>query len=98
MSSTIIEILVSKNYKYTKSNMYYTFTKEISKITGEEILPHTLFSINYKEKYCIFYDFEITKYDDYREIININYKLILKPQPKINLPLFNSFIFNKIDL
>ena len=97
MSSTIIEILVSKNYKYTKSNMYYTFTKEISKITGEEILPHTAFSINYKEKYCYFNDFEINLYDDYREVISYHYKLILKPQPKIEPPSFNIFVFTKIE-
>ena len=96
MSSTIIEILVPKNYKYTKSNMYYTFTKEISKITGEEILPHTEFSINYKEKCCIFDDFVID--GENCEKIYIPYKIILKPQPKIDPPLFNIFIFNKIDL
>ena len=94
MSSTIIEILVPKKYKYTKSNMYYTFIKEICKITGEEILPHTEFSINYKEKCCYLSDFEIDKDDK----IYFHYKLILKTQPKIDPPLFNIFIFNKIGL
>ena len=95
MSSTIIEILVPKNYKYTKSNMYYTFTKEIIKLSGEEILPHTIFKINYKEKYCYFYDFEINYKSNgvfgdgkiYRD-----YQLILKPKPKVKPTLFNIFI------
>ena len=94
MSSTIIEILVPKNYKYTKSNMYYTFTKEICKTTGEEILPHTDFSINYKEKCCYLSDFDI---DEDFGTIYFHYKLILKSQPKIDPPLFNIFIFTKIN-
>ena len=95
MSSTIIEILVPKNYKYTKSNMYNTFIKEIIKLSGEEILPHTEFTINYKEKYCYFYDFEVDYQNDKK--IYMHYHLILKPQPKIKPPLFNIFVFTKIE-
>ena len=94
MSETIIEILLPNNFKYTKSNMYYTFIKEIRKIVGEEISPHTEFSIDFKEK-CYFSDFEVDYHND--EIIYFNYKIILKPQPKIEPPLFNFFIFSKID-
>ena len=99
MSETIIEILLPNNFKYTKSNMHNTFIKEIRKIAGEEILPHTEFSINLKEKCCYFSDFEVDYHNDYHndEIIYFNYKIILKPQPKIELPLFNIFKFNKID-
>ena len=95
MSSTIIEILVPKNYKYTKSNMYNTFIKEIIKLSGEEILPHTEFTINYK-KNCYFRDFEVDYQNDKK--IYTDYHLILKPQPKIKPPLLNIFILKKIDL
>ena len=95
MSSTIIEIFVSRKYKYTKSNMYYTFIKEIIKLSGEEILPHTEFTINYKEKDCYFNDFVVDYQNDLK--INIPYHLILTPEPKMDPPLINLFVFKKIE-
>ena len=93
MSSTIIEILVPNNYKYTKDNMYYTFIKEIIKVTGEEI-SNIEFTIHYKEKFCELTDYIIDYEND--DLIYIYYKLILTPQPKIDPPLFNIFIFNRV--
>ena len=98
MATTIIEIFVSKKYRYTKSNMYNTFIKEIFKITGEEILNYVEFSINYREKYCTLTDI-IINYENNSGIQACReYKLVLKPQPKIDPPLVNFFIFNKINI
>ena len=94
MIDTIIEILAPKNYKYNKTNMHDSFIKEIIKITGEEILPHTEFSIDYEFKCCYLNDFEID-YENQEKIYH-HYVLILKPQPKIDPPLFNLFVFKKI--
>ena len=74
-----------------KDHLYYIFIEEIYKILGKiELLKYHEFIINYKEKFCIFSDFEI----DYEteEKIYTNYKIILKP--KRLKPLFNIFIFN----
>ena len=54
-------------------------------------MPHE-YIINYKEKFCIFNDFDI----DYKtgEKIYTNYKIFLKPKPKrLNLAV-NIFKFN----
>ena len=90
----VVEIFLKpENYENNdKDHLYYIFTKEISKLSGEgELLPHHEFTINYDEKFCIFSDFEI----DYEteEKIYTNYKIILKPRPRLN-PLINIFIFN----
>ena len=94
--NTIIEIIKPENYKFTKSKMYYIFIKEILKITGEEeLLPHHEFLIDYDEKSCSFDDFVID-YENFEKIC-IPYKIILKAE-KIQKPLFNIFVFNKISL
>ena len=93
--NTVIEIFKPENYKYTKDKMYNIFTKEIVKITGEgELLPHHEFTINFEEKFCNFYDFDI----DYEtgEKIYTRYQIILSPRPKRQIRqnlLFNIFIF-----
>ena len=91
MSSTIIKILVPENYKYTNINMYYTFTNEIYKITGKK-LTFVDFTINYIEKCCYLRDFFI---NENFGAVNFH-KIILKKKPKIDPPLFNLFVFNKI--
>ena len=94
MSAIFIEIPIPNNYKFTKRNMYNTFMKEISKIAEKEINPNLIF-LDYKEKCCVFIDCEIIEYEHYRTVESTNYKLILKPEPKMKPPLFNIFIFNK---
>ena len=94
----IIEIFKPENFKYTKDNLYYLFTNEIAKISGEgELLPHHEFRINYVEKYCEFYDFEIDYEND--EQIYRPYKIILKSGSKLKLSdmLINLFIFTKLE-
>ena len=62
--------------------LYSIFTDEISVLSFKGyFLPHHKYSINYKEKFCIFNDFEI----DYEtgEKNYTNYKIVLK----LNLPL-----------
>ena len=77
-----------------KEYLYNIFTKKITEISYErELLPYHEFIINYDEKFCIFTDFVI----DYviYSLIREDYKIILKPRPKMkNLLLFNIFIFN----
>ena len=72
----IIEIFL--NYEdYDRDHLYYIFTDEVAKLSGEGyFLPHHEYLINYKEKFCIFNDFDI----DYKtgEKIYTNYKIVLK--------------------
>ena len=82
--------------------LYYVFTNKIAKLLGDgELLPHHEFLINYKEKFCIFNDFEI----DYNpkdgsaggeKIYTTTYKIILVPSLKKLYSSFNIFIFTKI--
>ena len=62
--------------------IFSIFTDEIAKLSGERyFLPHHEYLINYKEKFCIFSNFEIGYETD--EKIYTNYKIVLK----LNLPL-----------
>ena len=85
-----------ENYEdYGEDHLYYIFTKEIAKLSGEgELLPHHEFSINYDEKFCIFNDFEID-YEAGEKIYTTTYKIILSPSLKKLYSLFNIFIFIK---
>ena len=78
-----------------KEYIYYTFLSKIDDITGEGILPHHEFTINYDEKYCIFNDYEI-KYGEYdeEETLIESYKIILKLKEILikSLLKFNIFI------
>ena len=94
--NTVIEIFKPENYKYTKDKMYYIFTEEIAKLSGDgELLPHHKFLINYKEKFCIFDDFDIN-YSPSGNVEKIykRYQIILRPRQKrqIRQNLFNIFI------
>ena len=83
--------------------LFYVFSNKIAKLSGDgELLPHHEFLINYKEKFCIFNDFEI----DYNpkgsevggeKIYTKTYKIILIPSFKKICSLFNIFIFKKIN-
>ena len=87
----IVEIFL--NYEnYDDDDLKYIFRKKIGKLSGEGLLPHHEYLINYKEKFCIFNDFDI----DYEtgEKIYTNYKIVLKPKSKrLNLAV-NIFKFN----
>ena len=86
-----------------KEYIYYVFLNKIAEITGEGILPHHEFTINYDEKYCIFNDYEIEygEYDEEETLIE-SYKIILKPKEILKSHLkklyssFNIFILKKI--
>ena len=52
--------------------MLYIFTDKIGKLSGEGELPHHEYSINYKEKLCIFNDFDI---DETGEKIYTNFQI-----------------------
>ena len=54
----IIEIFLNYEH-YNKVNLKYIFRKNIGKHSGEGLLWHHEYSINYKEKFCIFNDFDI---------------------------------------
>ena len=87
-AQSVVEIFLSNEdynsiFEENDDEMLYSiFTDEIAELSGEGyFLPHHEYSINYKEKFCIFNDFEI----DYEtnEKIYTNYKIVLK----LNLPL-----------
>ena len=77
--------------------LFYIFSKKIIKITGEgELLPHHEFFINYKEKFCIFNDFDIN-FETGEKIYTTTYKINLIPSLKKIYSSFNIFIFTKIE-
>ena len=76
--------------------LFYVFSEKIAKLSGEgELLTHHEFLINYKEKFCIFNDFEID-YETGEKIYTTTYKINLIPSLKKSYSTFNIFIFIKI--
>ena len=83
------------NFYDEEDYLFYIFTEEIAKLSGEELLPHHEFLINYEEKFCIFNDFEIN-YETGEKIYTTTYKITLIPSLKQLYSSFNIFIFTKI--
>ena len=55
----IVELFINQE-DYNKDDLYYIFTDEIAKLSGEgHFLPHHEYSINYEKNDCIFDDFDI---------------------------------------
>ena len=76
--------------------LFYVFSEKIAKISGDgELLPHHEFYINYKEKFCIFNDFEID-HNTNKKIYTTTYKITLIPSLKQVCSLINIFILKKI--
>ena len=90
-AQSVVEIFL-KYENFDDDNLKYIFRKKIDKLSGEGLLPHNEYSINYKEKFCIFNYFDV----DYEtgEKTYTNYKIILKPKPKTLNLAFNIFKFN----
>ena len=87
-----------KNFSFydDKDYLFYVFSEKIAKLSGDgELLPHHEFLINYKEKFCIFNDFEIN-YKTGEKIYTTTYKITLIPSLKQLYSSFNIFIFSKI--
>ena len=89
-TQSVVELFL--NYEnYDNNNLKYIFRKKIGKLSGEGLLSHHEYSINYKEKFCIFNDFDID-YETGEKFIKII--IVLKPKPKrLNLPI-HIFKFN----
>ena len=68
--------------KNNEDLLFYIFTEEIGMLSGEkEFLTHHEYSVNYKEKFCIFNDFYINY--ETGEKNYTNYKIVLKLRPEL---------------